>query len=150
MADRFETRARQRKHHYDCKRNEAKVNAVSHAEERESWSTHNRGGELRDSCEQRSTPHSSKMADGFEIRQSKHRDPKRNGAEVKAIKETEERGSWRGGSNRNGRGSAVKDSEEEEESLRDGSNSEYGTEEEEEDVKEAAGNDGKRKVAGWL
>ena len=80
------------------------------------------------------------MADGSGYETRKHRDRKRNVAEVKAIKQ-EERESLSNGSNR--KGSAVKDSEEEEGSWSDGSNRECGTEKE--NIKEAAGNDGYKK-----
>ena len=77
-----------------------------------------------------------------EIRQRKRDcDHKRNVAEVKAIKQTGERENLSNGSNRNGSG--VKDSEEEEGSWSDGSSDEYGAEEE--NIKEAAVNDGYKK-----
>ena len=99
-----------------------------------------------------------------EIRQRKRDcDHKRNVAEVKAIKQTEERENLSNGSNRKGsavkdseeeereslnsgsnrKGSAVTDSEEEEGSWSDGSSDEYGTEEE--NIKEAAVNDDYKK-----
>ena len=126
---------RPRKHH---KRNGAEVKSIKPTDESESWSTHNSGGGSCDSYNQQPIPYSRKMADGPSTRQKKHHhDHKCNGAEVKAIKQTEESESWSNGSNC--KGSAGKNSDKEEGSPSDGSNREYGTEEE--DIKEAAGND---------
>ena len=132
----------QKKHHYDHKRNGAEVKPIKQTDESESWSTHNKGGGSCDSYEQQPTPYSRKMADGPSTQQKKHHyDHKRNEAEVKPIKQTEESESWSNGSKR--KGSAGNDSEKEEGSPSDGSNTEYGTEEE--DIKEAAGNDSYKK-----
>ena len=124
--------------HQDHKRNGAEVKPIKQTNESESWSTHNKGGGSCDSYDQQPIPYSGKMADGPSTQQKKHHyDHKRNGAEVKAIKQTEESESCSNDSNC--KGSVVKDSKKEEGSPSDGSNREYGTKEE--DIKEAAGND---------